>query len=233
MPAAVLLDVGFTLPFPDHGVIAGHAAAMGVPVEAAALARAEDPLRRELALYPWASTPAQQSTRPPTAGAAFFRRMLELAGATAPAELLEATGAAIWQRHLEHNVWCRVGAGVDEALGRLRAAGIRLAVVSNSGGTIDAMLRRVGLHRHMEAVVDSWVVGVAKPDPRIFEIALERLGVAPGAAVMLGDVPAIDMEGARAAAISGVLIDPLDLHTHHASRVASVPAFVDALLGAA
>jgi putative hydrolase of the HAD superfamily len=233
MPTAVLLDAGFTLTFPDHALIAGHAAAMGVVVEADALARAEDPLRRELALYPWASTPAQRTTRPPAAGAAFFRRMLELAGATAPAEVLAATGEAIWQRHLEHNVWCRVGAGVDQALGRLRAAGIRLAVVSNSEGTIDAMLRRVGLHRHMEAIVDSWVVGVAKPDPRIFELALERLGVAPAAAVMLGDVPAIDMEGARAAAISGVLIDPLDLHPHHASRVASVPAFVDALLGAA
>jgi HAD superfamily hydrolase (TIGR01509 family) len=233
MPAAVLLDAGFTLTFPDHSVIAGHAATMGVAVEADALARAEDPLRRELALYPWASTPAQQSTRPRTAGAAFFRRMLELAGATAPADVLDATGAAIWQRHLENNVWCRVGAGVDEALGRLRAAGIRLAVVSNSEGTIDAMLRRVGLHRHMEVIVDSWVVGVAKPDPRIFQLALERLGVAPAAAVMLGDVPAIDMEGARAAAISGVLIDPLDLHPQHAPRVASVPAFVDALLGAA
>jgi HAD superfamily hydrolase (TIGR01509 family) len=233
MPTAVLLDAGFTLTFPDHGVIAGHAAAMGVAVAADALARAEDPLRRELALYPWASTPAQQSTRPRTAGAAFFRRMLELAGAIAPADVLDATGAAIWQRHLENNVWCRVGAGVDEALGRLRAAGIRLAVVSNSEGTIDAMLRRVGLHRHMEVIVDSWVVGVAKPDPRIFQLALERLGVAPAAAVMLGDVPAVDMEGARAAAISGVLIDPLDLHPQHAPRVASVPAFVDALLGAA
>jgi putative hydrolase of the HAD superfamily len=233
MPTAVLLDAGFTLTFPDHGVIAGHAAAMGVAVAADALARAEDPLRRELALYPWASTPAQQSTRPRTAGAAFFRRMLELAGAIAPADVLDATGAAIWQRHLENNVWCRVGTGVDEALGRLRAAGIRLAVVSNSEGTIDAMLRRVGLHRHMEVIVDSWVVGVAKPDPRIFQLALERLGVAPAAAVMLGDVPAVDMEGARAAAISGVLIDPLGLHPQHAPRVASVPAFVDALLGAA
>jgi HAD superfamily hydrolase (TIGR01509 family) len=232
LPAVVLLDAGFTLTFPDHGVIAGHAATMGVAVDVEALARAEDPLRRELALYPWASTPAQQTTRPRTAGAAFFRRMLELAGATATGPVLDATGELIWQRHLEDNVWCRVGTGVDRALGRLRAAGIRLAVVSNSEGTIDAMLRRVGLHRHMETIVDSWVVGVAKPDPRIFQIALERLGVAPAAAVMLGDVPAIDMEGARAAAIPGVLIDPLDLHPHHVPRVPSLPAFVEALLGA-
>ncbi|HEY8925716.1 MAG TPA: HAD family hydrolase [Polyangia bacterium] len=231
LPKTVLLDAGFTLTFPDHDRIASHAAEVGVRVDPAALARAEDPVRRELALYPWASTPAQQTTRPPSAGAAFFRRMLDLAGADAPGPTLDAAASTIWQRHLQRNVWCRVGAGVEAALGRLRAAGMRLAVVSNSEGTVEAMLNEVGLARHLETVVDSWVVGVAKPDPRIFHIALERLGESPATAVMLGDVPAVDMEGALAASITGVLIDPLDLHLAHTRRVPSLPAFVDALLG--
>ena len=231
LPKTVLLDAGFTLTFPDHDRIARHAAEVGVRVDAVALARAEDPVRRELALYPWASTPAQQTTRPPSAGAAFFRRMLDLAGADAPAPTLDAAAATIWQRHLERNVWCRVGTGVAAALERLRAAGMRLAVVSNSEGTVETMLNEVGLGRHLETVVDSWVVGVAKPDPRIFQIALERLGVEAASAVMVGDVPAVDMDGARAASIAGVLLDPLDLHPSHTRRAASLPAFVDALLG--
>ena len=233
LPATVLLDAGFTLTFPDHVLIATLAADEGVRVSAEALARAEDPLRRELALYPWASTPAQESTRPPSAGAAFFARMLALAGAVTDHDdaSLDAAGAALWRQHLRRNIWCRVGAGVEAALGRLRAAGIRLAVVSNSEGTVEAMLNEAGLGRYLDTVVDSWVVGVAKPDPRIFQIALDRLGADPQSAVMLGDVPAIDMEGARAASVAGVLIDPLGLHPGYERRAATVPAFVDALLG--
>jgi putative hydrolase of the HAD superfamily len=232
-PAAVLLDAGFTLTFPDPGVIARHAAAAGVVVSAAALARVEDDVRRELGRYPWASTPSQQATRPKNAGADFFRRMLDLAGATADAATLQLAAASIWDRHLEHNVWCRVGAGVEAALVRLRAAGVRLAVVSNSEGTVEAMLNAVGLGRYFETVVDSWVVGVAKPDPGIFQIALQRLGVAATEAVMVGDVPAVDVEGARAAGVAAVLIDPLNLYpTIDVPRVPDLAAFAALLLGA-
>jgi putative hydrolase of the HAD superfamily len=231
-PAAVLLDAGFTLTFPDAGVIARHAAAAGVVVRADALARVEDDVRGELARFPWASTPAQQATRPRTAGADFFRRMLELAGATADAATLDHAATAIWDRHLEHNVWCRVGAGVEASLVRLRAAGLRLAVVSNSEGTVEAMLNAVGLGRYLETVVDSWMVGVAKPDPGIFRIALERLGVAAASAVMVGDVPAVDIEGARAAGIPAVLLDPLNLHAAiDVPRVPDLAAFTTLLLG--
>jgi putative hydrolase of the HAD superfamily len=125
-----------------------------------------------------------------------------------------------------------VGPGVREALARLKAAGIRMAVVSNSEGTVEAMLKSVGLAPYLETVVDSWVVGVAKPDPAIFRIALDRLGVPASAAVMLGDVPAIDVEGARAAGITPILLDPLDLYRQlDVRRVPDVATYVDQLLG--
>lgn len=233
-PAAVLLDVGFTLTFPDAGVIARHAVAAGVSVSAEALANAEDAVRKELGRYPWASTLAQTATRPRTAGADFFRRMLDLAGATGDEARLTAAASFIWDRHLERNVWCRVGPGVEAALARLRAAGVRLAVVSNSEGTVEAMLNDVGLGRYLDTVVDSWVVGVAKPDARIFQIALDRLGVGPGSAVMLGDVPAMDVEGARAAGVRAVLVDPLDLYSGlDVPRVPDLATFVASLLGSA
>lgn len=232
-PAAVLLDVGFTLTFPDAAMIARHAAAAGVTVGADALARVENQARRGLAQVGWAFTRAQEATRPKTGGAQFFQRMLDLAGATVGTSTLVEAAQQIWARHLEQNIWCRVGEGVEEALARLKAAGIRMAVVSNSEGTVEAMLKSVGLDRYLETVVDSWVVGVAKPDPAIFRIALERLGVPASSAVMLGDVPAIDVDGARAAGVTPILIDPLDMYPDlDVHRVPDVPSYVDQLLGA-
>jgi len=232
-PAAVLLDVGFTLTFPDAAIIARHAAEAGVTVGADALARVEDEARRGLAQFGWAFTRAQEAARPKTGGAQFFQRMLDLAGATAGTSTLVEASQHIWTRHLERNVWCRVGPGVEAALARLQAAGIRMAVVSNSEGTVEAMLKSVGLDRYLETVVDSWVVGVAKPDPAIFRIALDRLGVPASAAVMLGDVPAIDVDGARAAGVTPVLLDPLELYGDlDVRRVPDVATYVDQLLGA-
>ena len=231
-PTAVLLDAGFTLTFPDAEVIARHAKAAGVTVEATALARAENDARRELARFAWAFTREQQATRSKTAGAEFFQRMLELAGATAGTASLAQAGEYVWAQHVRENIWCRVGAGVAEALARLQAAGIRMAVVSNSEGTVEAMLNSVGLGRHLETVVDSWVVGVAKPDPRIFEIALDRLGVPAASAVMLGDTPAVDIEGARAAGVTPILVDPLELYPDlDVRRVPDVATYVNQLLG--
>jgi HAD superfamily hydrolase (TIGR01509 family) len=189
-------------------------------------------VRRELALYTWASTPAGGEGKPQAGGPAFFRRLLDLAAAAGSASALDYAAASIWESHLRRNVWSRVGTGVDAALGRLRRAGIRLAVVSNSEGTVGAILDEVGLGRHLETVVDSWVVGVAKPDPRIFEIALTRIGVAAAHAIMVGDSPAADIAGAKAAGVGAVLLDPLDVHpTSDVPRFADVPLLVDAILG--
>jgi putative hydrolase of the HAD superfamily len=233
-PAAVLLDVGFTLTFPDAEAIARYARDAGVDVTAAALAAVENEARRGLQQARWAFTRAQAATRSKTAGAEFFERLLQLAGANQGATTLAQASERIWARHLEQNIWCRVGAGGPEALARLKSAGILMAVVSNSEGTVEAMLKAVGLDRYLETVVDSWVVGVAKPDPAIFQIALDRLRVPASSAVMLGDIPAIDVDGARAAGVTPVLIDPLDLHLDlDVRRVPDVPAYVNQLLGPA
>lgn len=243
-PAAVLLDVGFTLTFPDAAVIARHAREAGVTVTAEALAAAENDARRDLQQDRWAFTPAQQAARPnidanagapartTTGGARFFERMLQLAGAHGGATTLALASEQIWARHLELNIWCRVGAGVEQALSRLKGAGIRMAVVSNSEGTVEAMLKSVGLDRYLDTVVDSWIVGVAKPDPAIFQIALQRLGLPAASAVMLGDVPALDVEGARAAGVTPILVDPLGLFTDlDVRRVPDVSTYVDQILG--
>jgi HAD superfamily hydrolase (TIGR01509 family) len=112
----------------------------------------------------------------------------------------------------------------------LAARGFRLGVVSNSNGSVRALLEAADLAAPLGCVVDSGVVGVEKPDPRIFAIAAERLGVAPAACVYVGDFHSLDVLGARAAGMHGVLLDPLGVWDGVAApRVASLTELVTRL----
>jgi FMN phosphatase YigB (HAD superfamily) len=93
----------------------------------------------------------------------------------------------------------RVVDGVPEALERLRSLGLALAVVSNWDAGLPEHLERVGLAHWFTEIVTSAVEGVAKPDPRIYSLALERLGVAPARALHVGDHPVYDEQAAREA----------------------------------
>jgi putative hydrolase of the HAD superfamily len=224
-PRAVLIDAGFTLVSYDGATVASLAAEAGVAVNAARVEATEPSLRAELAHHDWPQRPG--SAAPVAGGARFFRRVLELAGATGD---LDAAAELIWDRHLVENVWSRLYDGVVGALQRLRERGLRLALVSNSEGTVEALIERLQLSAYFDAVVDSWHVGVTKPDPAIFLHALERLGVAPAEAVMVGDSMKADVGGAVAAGIPAVLIDPLDLHADAVvPRFATFAAFAAAV----
>jgi putative hydrolase of the HAD superfamily len=88
----------------------------------------------------------------------------------------------------------------------LRAAGLKLAVVSNWDVSLAEALERVGLAPLLDCVVTSAEAGAAKPDPAVFRLALERLGVPPERAIHLGDTPDLDLVGAEAAGIEAVLV---------------------------
>src|SRR5262249_51705084 len=77
----------------------------------------------------------------------------------------------------------------------LRRRGLRLAVVSNSNGTVADILRMVGLAGYLDAIVDSGVIGAEKPQPKIFEAAAAAVDVRPAAAGHVGDLYPVD--GAR------------------------------------
>jgi HAD superfamily hydrolase (TIGR01509 family) len=230
-PLAVLVDVGFTLTFWDGARIAREAAAAGVIVEPAAVERAEVLIRtktREREGVPL-RTHDDGGRRYLDA---VFARALRLAGAESDDDAIARAAAQVHAAHLRSNVWRRVGAGNREALERLRGAGLRLAIVSNSEGTIDAMLTEVGLRSFFETVIDSAVVGAVKPDARIFRIALERLDLSPTDVVMVGDLPTADVFGPRALGIRAALVDPHDLHPWvPAPRFKDLGAFALALVG--
>jgi putative hydrolase of the HAD superfamily len=96
---------------------------------------------------------------------------------------------------------------VVPALVALRAAGLRLVVVSNWDVSLHEVLARTGLDALVDGAVASAEVGAAKPDPRPVLRGLELAGVAAEDAWLVGDTPEADVEGARAAGVVPVLVD--------------------------
>jgi pyrimidine 5'-nucleotidase len=130
-----------------------------------------------------------------------FRRLYGAAGIAADAGMAARAAAAYRERYLASRQAVR-GAAALLQLVRARA---RVGVVSNNlREEQEDKLRHCGLAPFVDALVVSGDTGVAKPDPRIFAIALERLGAAAPAAVMLGDSWEADVAGARAAGIRAV-----------------------------
>jgi putative hydrolase of the HAD superfamily len=100
---------------------------------------------------------------------------------------------------------------VRPALGELRDLGLRLTVVSNANGTLCAHMKRIGLGELLDCVLDSYDERVEKPDPRLFEIALDRSRARRETTIHVGDLYNIDVVGARRAGLRAVLVDEADL----------------------
>lgn len=230
-PQAVFLDAGNTLLHIDYGVIAevtGRSHPGVVPevlrsAEWAARVRLDALLAhptRELA-ESRAGRPSRPigveraSGYPSTESQDIFRRFMTMILEESAVELSpESLGRVLDELedyHLAHNLWGRPHPFAGRVLADLHRLGVKLAVVSNSGGDLEPLLARHGLLRDLDVVIDSGIVGVEKPDPRIFLLAAERVGVAPGEAVHVGDLYSVDVVGARAAGVEPVLVDPGNL----------------------
>jgi putative hydrolase of the HAD superfamily len=94
--------------------------------------------------------------------------------------------------------------GASEALGELRARGLRLGVVSNFDRRLHGILEGLDLRRYFESVTLASEIGSAKPDPRIFEVALAGLGIEPSCAALVGNDPDRDLAAARSLGIRAV-----------------------------
>jgi putative hydrolase of the HAD superfamily len=101
---------------------------------------------------------------------------------------------------------------VAPALAALQTAGLRLAVVSNWDISLVPVLERLGVADRFEAVVHSAGVGASKPDPKLFEAALEQLGLPADAVLHVGDDAVNDIQGAARAGIRAILVDRRGRH---------------------
>jgi REG-2-like HAD superfamily hydrolase len=119
---------------------------------------------------------------------------------------------------------------VEPVLDELARRGTILAVVSNWDSSLPGLLERLALAPRFQTVVVSAIAGVSKPSARIFEEALERTGARADEVLHVGDHPAEDYEGARAAGLSALLLDRVG-HRHGAletiASLAEIPAWLD------
>jgi HAD superfamily hydrolase (TIGR01549 family) len=96
---------------------------------------------------------------------------------------------------------------VEPMLRAVRETGIRIGVVSDWGSNLREIMAGLELDRSIDFVLPSGAVGVAKPNPSFFRLALEAAGVAPHEALMVGDSYRADVRGAWAAGMDAAWLD--------------------------
>lgn len=236
---AVFLDAGGVIILPDRHLLAGALAGAGIDIAPDAVPRAhylavraldrsrayrsavrglDRPHAHRFAVRdldpPHAHRFAVRDLdRPSTQGASgpadYQRALLPQLGIVA-GQTAEALG--VWERLADRGrsgqvLWSEPTPGALQVIASLRHAGIRVVIVTNSDGHAGENLAACGFAGL--PVIDSTRVGAAKPDPHIFRVALERVGVDAGATVHVGDSLADDIAGARAAGITPIHFDPL------------------------
>ena len=112
-------------------------------------------------------------------------------------------------------------------LADLRERGLKLGLVSNTGRDVEAFLAHHSIR--VDAALSSKVHGKVKPHPTIFQAVLDRLGVPPEQAAMVGDSPEDDLEGARGLGMRAFLIDREGLYPEAEDRLPDLFALPAAL----
>jgi putative hydrolase of the HAD superfamily len=137
---------------------------------------------------------------------------------------------AITEEHLRRNLWTFTYDWVCSALLRLKSMGYRMSILSNSDGRTARVFHELKLDSVFEAVFDSKVLGVEKPDPAIFYLILDELGLKPFEAFYIGDIYNVDVKGANQAGVGAIHIDPLKLYSNwlgvHLQDIRWLPAWL-------
>ena len=219
------LDAGNTVIFLDHDRLARWAVSHGASITRETLVRTEGEaklLQEQGGLYDvdWEGRELP--------GALGWGRMVGtiLQRAGVPAATVQSWLGPLWAEHVRLNLWSLVPEGLGAALDRARATGVKVAIVSNSEGMLDELFITLGIRAHIDLLLDSGKLGVEKPDPRIFQRALDAFGVQPGQALHLGDSIATDVRGAQAAGVRVALIDPFGHCEGREPQVPRVPGVV-------
>ncbi len=202
----LFLDAGGVLVFPNWTRVSAALARHGIAADPGALAAAEPHVKRQIDDGRTIAT-----TNDDRRGWLYFDWIFERAGVQ-PGPATAAAVQELYEYHQRLNLWEYVPDGVEDALQDLRRLGLRLVVVSNANGRLATVFDRLGLSKYFDCLIDSFLEGVEKPDPRLFQIALSRSGARAESTLHVGDLYHVDVVGARAAGLSAVLYDVSDLY---------------------
>jgi HAD superfamily hydrolase (TIGR01509 family) len=117
-------------------------------------------------------------------------------------------------------------------LAALKDAGLIVGAVSNWEPRLEQLCERLGIAQYFDFILASEAEGYAKPDARLFELALQRAAVQPSEAVHVGDHLVEDVQAAEAARIRAVLVDRGSGHAAHSPRIRSLEAILPLALAA-
>jgi putative hydrolase of the HAD superfamily len=213
----VFLDAGGVVVLPDPGLIRRALAPIGLDIDPSAVPRAHYRAIRDLDRL------APRHDAPVT----YIPALCSALG-IGPGRHAEAVAALLHladRRAAGEILWSAPAPRARPAIEVLTRAGIVVVIVTNSDGRAAENLRDAGICQtgpgagvRVAAVIDSARVGAAKPDPRIFAVALEQVGARPQEVVHIGDRLATDIAGARAAGIAAIHLDPLRACRSHEHR---------------
>ena len=213
-PSAVLFDVDFTLarPGPELGPEAYERLGRehGLSLDSERYAEARTAAVSDLERHPELDHDEEIWVR-------FTEHIVRGMGGSGPG--IERVAREIVRRW-EHADHFELYDDALPALRDLRRLGLKLGLVSNTSRDLDAFVRHFGIE--VDAWISSGAHGKVKPSPLIFRAALDLLEVEAGCAVMVGDSPEDDVEGARACGIGAILLDRMGRYPGHPSRIESL-----------
>jgi len=221
---AVFFDAGNTLIFPRLDQLAQDLTAQGYPATVEDFHAAEREGKQKLDKWVWPQIRRGEVPRTvdPYYWSAYLEALMVRVGVPESERGRLVRRVADGFRDLQ--LWSVVLPETRPFLEWLRPQGYYLAVVSNSVGTMEQHLMRLGLGQYFQAVLDSGVLGVEKPHPEIFKMALERAGVKGSEAVFVGDTHATDIAGAQLAGLTGVLMDHVHAYAEvECPKISSLP----------
>jgi HAD superfamily hydrolase (TIGR01549 family) len=205
---AVTFDFGQTLVELDHELLVQRVRGVGAELDARR-ARAETP-----AAWIAYNDAKRAGCQGEVAWRAFMSTLLgrsDVARGSSPASALAGELSEwLWHEQPRKNLWRKPIAGMTELVAELAARRVPLGIVSNSEGRLSELLSELGLRERFACVADSGVLGVEKPDARIFHWAAERLGVETREIVHVGDAWEADIRGALDVGARAVWFGPTD-----------------------
>jgi len=208
-PRAICFDIGYTLlkHSPNLSEVAARVLAdAGFAISPEVLERAQRPARGRALEAIRSGRDYETSMELATAFWSDYMLTMLQGLADVPAEAHARVAAQVCETAWSPPSW-QIYPDALPALDTLRARGIRLAIISNFVDTLPAVCEAHALTPYFEVIVGSVQVGLQKPDARIFELTLRRLGVTAEEAWHVGDNYWADVLGARAAGLTPVLID--------------------------